>query len=126
MVGIQQGTRLGRSGPENSGQRTRDQDRPPFRALPGCEHIRREAGDLAAAPYRFAPNYLRELTPPASDEAAAELEGFKLRWPEFELELQRDQRETEERAEAARLKEEKAQKQAASEKRKLAAAAAKA
>ena len=76
--------------------------------------------------YRFAPNYLRELPPPASEEAAAELEVFKLQWPEFERELQRECRETEERAEAARLKEEKAQKQAASEKRKLAAAAAKA
>ena len=29
--------------------------------------------------YRFAPNYIRELAPPVSDEAAAELEGLKLR-----------------------------------------------
>ena len=76
--------------------------------------------------YRFAPNYLRDLAPPAAEEAAAELEGYKLRWPEFERELQRDSRETEERAEAVRLDGEKAQKQAASEKRKQAAAAAKA
>lgn len=73
--------------------------------------------------YRFAPNYLRDLAPAASEEAAAELEDFKLRWPEFERELQRDSRETEARAEAVRLDEEKAQKQAASEKRKQAAAA---
>lgn len=73
--------------------------------------------------YQFAPNYLRDLAPPASEEAAAELEGFKLRWPEFELELQRDLRETEERAEAVRVEEEKARKQAASEKRKQDAAA---
>ena len=73
--------------------------------------------------YRFAPNYIRDLTPDASAEAAAELEGFKLRWPEFEREIQRERRETEERAEAARAKEEKARKQAAAEKRKQAAAA---
>ena len=73
--------------------------------------------------YRFAPNYIRDLAPPASDEAAAELEGLKLQWPEFERELQRDCRETEERAEAVRRDEVKAQKQAASEKRKQAVAA---
>jgi hypothetical protein len=73
--------------------------------------------------YKFAPNYLRELAPPASDEAAAELEGFKVRWPEFEREIQRECRETEGRAQAVRDEEEKARKQAASERRKQAAAA---
>lgn len=73
--------------------------------------------------YRFAPNYIRDLAPPASDEAAAELEGFKVRWPEFERELQRECRETEERAQAVRDQEEKIRKQVASEKKKQAAAA---
>jgi hypothetical protein len=73
--------------------------------------------------FRFAPNYLRDLAPPASDEAAAELEGFKLQWPEFERELQRECRETEEQALAIRFGEENALKPAASEKKKRAAAA---
>jgi len=60
--------------------------------------------------FRFAPNYLRDLASPASEDAAAELEGFKLRWPEFERELQRDCKKTEEQAEAVRLREEKARK----------------
>jgi hypothetical protein len=80
--------------------------------------------------YRFAPNYLRDLAPAASDEAAAELEAYQLQWPEFERELQRECREADERADAIRLREEKAEKQAAfelkkqvSEKKKQAAAA---
>ena len=76
-----------------------------------------------APSYRFAPNYLRDLAPELAAEAAAELEGFKLRWPEFERELQRECRETEERAEAVRLGEEKAAKLAAAEKRRQTAAA---
>jgi len=89
--------------------------------------------------FRFAPNYLRGLAPAASEEAASELEAYKLQWPEFERELQRECREAEERADAIRLSEEKAAKQAefelkkqmselkkqvpASEKKKQAAAA---
>lgn len=73
--------------------------------------------------YRFAPNYISALALPEADAAAAELEGYKDRWTEFERELQRECRETEERAQAVRLQEEKARKQAASEKRKLAAVA---
>ena len=70
--------------------------------------------------YRFAPNHLRDLAPPASDEAAAELEAYKLQWPEFVREIQRECRETEEKAEAIRLRAEKAEKQAASELKKQA------
>ena len=73
--------------------------------------------------YRFAPNYIRDLAPPLSEEAAAELEGYKAQWPDFERELQRECRETEERAEAVQLREEKARKLVASEKKKPAAAA---
>ena len=73
--------------------------------------------------YRFAPNYLRGLAPTLLEEASAELDAYKAKWPDFERELQRECRETEERAEAVRLREEKAQKLAASEKKKLAAAA---
>jgi hypothetical protein len=73
--------------------------------------------------YRFAPNYIRELAPPEAHAAAAELESLKVRWPEFEREIQRVCRETEERAEAVRVEEEKARKQAAAERKKQAAAA---
>jgi hypothetical protein len=73
--------------------------------------------------YRFAPNYISQLTPAAAVEAAAEFDGLQARWPEFQLEIERHCREIEERAEAGRVEEEKARKQAASEKRKLAAAA---
>lgn len=72
--------------------------------------------------YRFAPNYIRELAPAASDEAAAELEALKSRWPEFELEIQRVCREEKERAESARVEEEKARREAAAERRSQAAA----
>ncbi|MDH5537701.1 MAG: hypothetical protein OEZ08_19285 [Betaproteobacteria bacterium] len=73
--------------------------------------------------YQFAPNYLRELSPPDSDEAAAELEALKARWPEFEREIQRVCQEEEKRAESARVEEEKARKEAAAEKKKQTAAA---
>ncbi len=72
--------------------------------------------------YRFAPNYIRDLAPHASDEAAAELDALKARWPEFELEIQRVCREADERAESIRLEEEKARKETAAEKKRLAAA----
>lgn len=72
--------------------------------------------------YRYAPNYIRDLTPPASDEAAAELEALRTRWPEFELEIKRVCREADERAESIRLEEEKARKAAAAEKKRQAAA----
>lgn len=68
--------------------------------------------------YRFAPNYLRDLASPASDEAAAELETYKAKWPEFERELQRECQETQDRADAIRLRQEKAEKQAAADIRK--------
>lgn len=73
--------------------------------------------------YTYAPNYIRDLAPPGSVEAAAELDELKARWPEFEREIQRVQRETEERAEAVRVQEEKDRKRAASERRKLSTAA---
>jgi len=73
--------------------------------------------------YRFAPNYIRELAPAASDEAAAELEALKSRWPEFEIEIQRSCREEEERAESTRVEEEKARKEAAAERKSQAAGA---
>ena len=72
--------------------------------------------------YRFAPNYLRDLAPPASDDAATELKAYKLQWPEFERELQRECRETGERADAIRLGAEKAEKQVAAEMKKQVAA----
>ena len=72
--------------------------------------------------YKFAPNYLRGLSSPATDEAAAELAAYQLQWPEFERELQRECRETEERAAAIRLREEKAEKQAAADLKRQATA----
>lgn len=62
--------------------------------------------------YRFAPNYLRDLNGEAAAEATAELEANKARWPEAQRELQRELREAAERAEAARLAEEKQRKAA--------------
>jgi hypothetical protein len=76
--------------------------------------------------YRFAPNYIRELAPAAAVEAVAEFDDLQVRWPEFQREIQRYCQEIEERAEAVRVQEEKARKQAAAEKKKLAAVAARA
>jgi hypothetical protein len=73
--------------------------------------------------YRYAPNYIRDLAPAASDEAAAELDALKARWPEFELEIRRVCREADERAESIRVEEEKARKEAAAERKRQAAAA---
>jgi len=72
--------------------------------------------------YRFAPNHIRDLAPPEADAAAAELEGLRIRWPEFEREIQRVCRETDERAEAVRAEEEKARKMAAAARKKQPAA----
>ena len=71
--------------------------------------------------YRFAPNYIRDLAPGASADAAAELEVFQSLWPEFQRQMQREQREIEERADALRIEAEKQQKEAAREKKKQAA-----
>lgn len=73
--------------------------------------------------YKFAPNYLRELAAAEAADATAELEAFKSLWPEAQREMQRELRETEERAEAARSEEEKKRKAAAREMKKQAAAA---
>lgn len=73
--------------------------------------------------YRFAPNYIRDLTPLESDAATVELQAYQARWPEFEREIQRVCREADERAETVRIEAEKARKQAAAEKRKQTAAA---
>ena len=58
--------------------------------------------------YTFAKNYLRGLSPEDSAREAAELEAFESRWPEFELEIGRQQEEAAARAEAARLEAEPA------------------
>lgn len=79
-------------------------------------HVKREKWNPPA--YKFAPNYLRELAPDALDEATAEFEALKARWPEFEQEIQRVCREEEERVESIRLAEEKARKDAAAAKKK--------
>jgi hypothetical protein len=76
-----------------------------------------------APAYQFEPNYIRGLPPLEADAVAAELDRFKARWPEFEHEIQRVSRETEERAEAVRAEQEKIRKRAAAEKRKQTAAA---
>ena len=68
--------------------------------------------------YRFAPNYLRDLSSAASAEAAAELAEFKSAWPEAQRRMRQEQRETEERAEALRIAAEKEQKAAARDKKK--------
>ena len=73
--------------------------------------------------YRFAPNYIHDLSPVDAHAAAAELEDLKVRWPEFEREIQTVCREKEERAESVRVEEEKTRKVAAAERRKQTAAA---
>jgi len=60
--------------------------------------------------YSFAPNYLRNLTPAASADAAAELQVFQSQWPEYQHQIQQEQRAYEERAEAARLEPENQEK----------------
>lgn len=84
-------------------------------------HVKRELWNPPA--YRLASNYLRDQSASAVEEATADFDALKARWPEFEAEIQRVCREEEERVEAIRLAEEKAKKAAAAEKRKLAAAA---
>jgi len=71
--------------------------------------------------YSFAPNYIRDLPPPMSAEAAAALEGFQSLWPEYQRQIQQEHRETEERANAVRVESEKLEKAAAREKKKQAA-----
>ena len=71
--------------------------------------------------YQYAPNYIRAAHD--AEAVTAEFQDLQDRWPEFEREIQRVCREAEERAEALRADEEKAKKQAASEKRKQATAA---
>ena len=68
--------------------------------------------------YRFAPNYIRELGSSGADAAAVELAELKVRWPEFEREIQLVHRVEMERLEAARNKEEEARKRSAAEARK--------
>ena len=68
--------------------------------------------------YRFAPNHIHELASTDADAAAVEFAKLKLRWPEFEREIQLVHREAQERLEAARLEEEKARKRSAAEARK--------
>lgn len=71
--------------------------------------------------YRFAPNHIRDLGPAEAAEASTELEALKAQWPAAQRELQRELRETAERAEAARLEEEKKRKAAVREAKKAAA-----
>jgi len=67
--------------------------------------------------YTYAPNYIRSLAPADSGEAAAQFETLQTRWPEFQREIQREQRETEKRAQVLRAQEEEKRKQAKQEKK---------
>ena len=51
--------------------------------------------------YRFAHNYLRDLTGPDALEASAKLEEYKALWPAAQQEIHREFREGVERAKAA-------------------------
>lgn len=68
--------------------------------------------------YRFAPNYLRGLKQEEAEQAAAELEAHKARWPEVQATMRREQQEAEEREKAARAEEEKKRKRAERELKK--------
>ncbi len=71
--------------------------------------------------YSFAPNYIRDLGPDASADAAAALKVVQSQWPEYRRQIQQEHRDTEERAEAVRMESEKQEKAAAREKKKQAA-----
>jgi hypothetical protein len=68
--------------------------------------------------YRFAPNYIRDLAPAASLEAAAEFAVLKARWPEFQRQIQAEQQMADMRAAAIRSELEVHEKEAAKEKKK--------
>ena len=68
--------------------------------------------------YRFAPNHILELAATDAEVAAVELAKLKVRWPEFEREIQLVHRAAQERLEATRNKEEEARKRSAAETRK--------
>jgi len=68
--------------------------------------------------YSFAPNYIRDLPPEMSADAAAALEGFLALWPDYQKQIQQEHKETEDRAEAVRVEAEKREKEAAKEKKK--------
>ncbi len=76
--------------------------------------------------YSFAPNYIRDLGPELSAEAAAGLEAAQVRWPEFERQIHKEVQDAEDKVEAARLEAEKEQKEALKEKKKQVALAKKA
>ena len=73
--------------------------------------------------YEFAPNYIRGLAASDSDAASGELAKLKLRWPEFEREIQLVYQEAQERLAGTRAAEDKSRKQAAAETKKPAASA---
>jgi hypothetical protein len=68
--------------------------------------------------YRFAPNYIRDLAPAASLEAAAELETLKAHWPEFQRQIWEEQQAADMRTEAIRIELEAHEKALTKEKKK--------
>jgi len=68
--------------------------------------------------YRFAPNYLKGLSGEEAENAAAELEAHKARWPEVQARVRREQEEAAEREKAARAEEEKKRRRAERELKK--------
>ena len=78
--------------------------------------VKRELWQLPA--YQYAPNYVRAQTGEAAIEAAADLDALMARWPEFQLDIQRQHGAVVEREEAARREMEIRQKKEAAELRK--------
>ena len=68
--------------------------------------------------YRFAPNYVRERTGPAAEEAQRELDEMMRRWPEFQAELKREYKATVEQDVEAQERERKKKTKAAAEEKK--------
>jgi hypothetical protein len=78
--------------------------------------VKRELWMLPA--YQYAPNYVRAQTGEAATEAAADLDALMARWPEFQLDIQRQHRAIVEREEAERREVEKRQKKESAELKK--------
>lgn len=70
--------------------------------------------------YNFAPNYIRDLAPELSSGAAEEFAALKLRWPEFEAQIHKEQQDADDKTAVAVLEAEKARKEEVKEKKKAA------
>ena len=90
-----------------------------FRCRDSLTYIEKRKAWLPPS-YSFAPNYIRDLGPELSADAARELEALQARWPEFEKLIHKEHQDELEKIEAVRLLAEKEQREAVKEKKKQA------